>query len=81
MCIRDRWYPASYLLSILSLNGRTQSNPQTQKTLVTVLEKNHFINRNGNYGVTEYKVVEYTPEEREANSTLPQIPKQGNFDL
>lgn len=79
--IQAKWYPASYLLSILSLNGRTQSNPQTQKTLVTVLEKNHFINRNGNYGVTEYKVVEYTPEEREANSTLPQIPKQGNFDL
>ncbi|MEL6042978.1 VapE domain-containing protein [Bacteroides faecis] len=79
--IQAKWYPASYLLSILSLNGRTQSNPQTQKTLVTVLEKNHFINRNSNYGVTEYKVVEYTPEEREANSTLPQIPKQGNFDL
>ena len=79
--IQAKWYPASYLLSILSLNGRTQSNPQTQKTLVTVLEKNHFINRNGNYGVTDYKVVEYTPEEREANSTLPQIPKQGNFDL
>ena len=79
--IQAKWYPASYLLSILSLNGRTQSNPQTQKTLVTVLEKNHFINRNGNYGVTEYKVVEYTPEEREANSTLPQIPQQGNIDL
>ena len=79
--IQAKWYPASYLLSILSLNGRTQSNPQTQKTLVTVLEKNHFINRTANYGVTEYKVVEYTPEEREANSTLPQIPKQGNFDL
>lgn len=40
--INAQWYPASYILSILSVNGRTQSNQQAQKILVTVLEKNNF---------------------------------------
>lgn len=29
--IQAQWYPASYLLSVLSMNGRTQANTQTKK--------------------------------------------------
>ena len=79
--INAQWYPASYILSILSVNGRTQSNQQAQKILVTVLEKNNFHKRVTSDGVTEYMVVEYSREERKANSTLPQLPKQGKFEL
>ena len=55
--INAQWYPASYILSILSVNGRTQSNQQAQKILVTVLEKNNFHKRVTSDGVTEYMVV------------------------
>lgn len=43
--IQPQWFPASYLLSVLSLNGRTQSNAQMKRMLVTVLENNHFHSR------------------------------------
>ncbi len=43
--IQAQWYPASYLLSVLSMNGRTQANTQTKQMLVTVLESNHFHSR------------------------------------
>lgn len=74
--IHAQWYPASFILSTLSLNGRTQSNQQAQKILVTVLEKNNFHKRVTKDGVTEYLVVEYSPDERKANSVLPQLPEQ-----
>lgn len=77
--INAQWYPASHILSMLSMNGRTQSNQQAQKILVTVLEKNDFHKRVTPNGVTEYQVVEYSPEERNAHAVLPQHPKQQNF--
>lgn len=74
--INAQWYPASYLLSILSLNGRIQSNRQILQTLVTVLDENNYRKRTTKEGVTEYWVVEYSQEERKENSILPQQPEQ-----
>lgn len=79
--LNAKWYPAAYLLSVLSLNGRTQSNAQTKQMLVTVLESNHFQTRKTFNNVTEYCVVEYTPLERTENSTRPQLPIQKGLEL
>lgn len=79
--IGAKWYPASYLLSILSLNGRTQSNSQTLQILVTTLERNGFHSRKTANNITEYWVVEYSPEERTENSTRPQLPVQERLEL
>ena len=79
--ILAQWYPASYLLSVLSLNGRTQSNAQTKQMLTTVLENNHFHSRKTSNKVTEYWVVEYSPEERKENSIRPQLPVQKGLEL
>lgn len=79
--IQAQWYPAAYLLSILSMNGRTQSNSQTKKMLVTILENNHFHSRKTSNNVTEYWVVEYTPQERTENSIRPQLPVQKGLEL
>ncbi|WP_294629771.1 VapE domain-containing protein [uncultured Bacteroides sp.] len=79
--LNAKWYPASHLLSVVSLNGRTQSNLQAKQTLTAVLESHHFRSRKTENGITEYWVVEYTPEERNANSTLPQTPAQGTLEM
>lgn len=79
--IQAQWYPAAYLLSILSLNGRTLSNAHTKQTLVKVLESNNFRTRRTANGVTEYWVVTYTQEERTANAVLPQLPVQTEIGL
>ena len=79
--INAQWYPASYLLSILSLNGRTQSNNQTQQILVAALERNGFQSRKNANNITEYRVVEYSPEERKENAIRPQLPAQKGLKL
>ena len=79
--INAQWYPASYLLSILSLNGRTQSNNQTQQILVAALERNGFQSRKNANNITEYRVVEYSPEERKENAIRPQLPTQKGLKL
>lgn len=79
--LQAQWYPAAYLLSILSLNGRTLSNAHTKQTLVKVLESNNFRTRRTANGVTEYWVVTYTQEERTANAVLPQLPVQTEIGL
>ena len=79
--IEAKWYPASHLLSTLSLNGRIQSNSQILKTLVTVLDENGFRKRTTKNRVTEYCVVEYSQEERDKNSVLPQVAEQKNLEL
>ena len=79
--IQAQWFPASYLLSVLSLNGRTQSNAQMKRMLVTVLENNHFHSRKNDNKVTEYCVVEYTPQERTENSIRPQLPVQTGLEF
>lgn len=79
--IQAKWYPAAYLLSVLSLNGRTQSNAQMKQMLVNVLESNGFRSRKTADGVTEYWVVEYTPEERKENAIRPQLAEQKNLEL
>ena len=79
--IQAQWYPASYLLSVLSMNGRTQANTQTKKMLVTVLESNHFQSRKTSNNITEYWVVEYSAEERKENSIRPQLPVQTGLEL
>lgn len=76
-----QWYPAAYLLSILSLNGRTLSNAHTKQTLVKVLENHNFRTRRTVNGVTEYWVVMYTLEERMANAVLPQHPVQTEISM
>ncbi|WP_304964528.1 hypothetical protein [Bacteroides acidifaciens] len=47
-----------------------------KRMLVTVLENNHFHSRKNDNKVTEYCVVEYTPQERTENSIRPQLPVQ-----
>lgn len=79
--INAKWYSASSLLSIISLNGRIQSNRQTQQMLVTVLNGNKFRTRQTKDGVTEYWVVEYSQEERTENSIRPQLPVQKGLEL
>lgn len=79
--IQAQWYPAAYLLSVLSMNGRTQANAQMKQTLVTVLENNDFHSRKTSNNVTEYWVVEYTPQERTENSIRPQVPVQKGLEL
>ena len=79
--IQAQWYPAAYLLSVLSVNGRTQANAQMKQMLVTVLENNHFHSRKTSNNVTEYWVVEYTPQERTENSIRPQVPVQKGLEL
>lgn len=79
--IQAQWYPASYLLSVLSMNGRTQANAQMKQMLVTVLENNHFHSRKTSNNITEYWVVEYSAEERKENSIRPQLPVQTGLEL
>lgn len=79
--INAKWYSASSLLSTISLNGRIQSNRQTQQMLVTVLNGNKFRTRQTKDGVTEYWVVEYSQEERAENSIRPQLPVQKGLEL
>lgn len=79
--IQAQWYPAAYLLSVLSMNGRTQANAQMKQTLVTVLENNRFHSRKTSNNVTEYWVVEYSAEERKENSIRPQLPVQTGLEL
>lgn len=79
--LHAKWLPASQLLSILSLNARTQVSNQQQQILTTVLETNGFIKRVTPKNVTEYLVVEYTFEERHANSILPQLPVQKGLEI
>ena len=79
--LKAQWYPATYLLSILSLNGRIQSNSQAKQTLTAVLEKHHFLSRKTLNGITEYCVVEYTQDERKQNATLPLPPVQNKLEL
>lgn len=75
-----KWLPAARMLSMLSMNGRLQSNRQTLQTLVSVLDMSGFRSRVTKDGVTEYAVVEYTLEEREKNALLSQMPKEGEID-
>ena len=79
--LKAQWYPATYLLSILSLNGRIQSNSQAKQTLTAVLENHHFLSRKTLNGITEYCVVEYTQDERKQNATLPLPPVQNKLEL
>jgi predicted P-loop ATPase len=79
--IQAKWYPASQLLAILSMNGRTQANAQMKQMLVTVLESNHFESRKNANNITEYCVVEYSAEERNANAKLPLLPVQKGLEF
>ncbi|TGY27264.1 virulence protein E [Bacteroides caecimuris] len=79
--IQAKWYPASQLLAILSMNGRTQANAQMKQMLVTVLENNHFESRKNANNITEYCVVEYSAEERKENSIRPQLPVQKGLEF
>lgn len=76
-----KWYPASQLLAILSMNGRTQANAQMKQMLVTVLENNHFESRKNANNITEYWVVEYSAEERTENSKRSQLPVQKGLEF
>lgn len=79
--LQAQWLPASQLLSVLSLNGRTQANAQQQQILTVVLEINGFTKRVSPKGITEYLVVEYSLEERQAYSILPQMPRQEELGI
>lgn len=79
--IDAKWYPASHILSILSLNGRIQTTQQTQQILISVLEENNFPKRTTKQGMTEYWVVSYNQEEMNENAVLPQLPEQQNLEM
>jgi len=63
-----KWKPAAALLSYLSAAGRTQANAQTQQLLVQVLEKDNFMKRVNEHGITEYGVITLTIEEMDRNT-------------
>ncbi len=71
-----KWLPASAILGMLSVYGRTQSTRMSLQTLVTVLEANNFRQRESPQGITEYAVMEYTPEDRNRNAM--QVKQQEN---
>lgn len=58
-----KWIPAAAILSHLSIYGRTQANTQAQQILVQLLERDRFMKRVNKTGITEYGVVERTPQE------------------
>ena len=53
-----KWKPAAALLSTICIYGKVQVNRGTQQSLVQVLERDHFLKRTNDYGVTEYGVME-----------------------
>lgn len=58
-----KWRAAAVLMSTLCVYGRLQGNRQTLQTLVQVLERDGFRSRVNSYGVREYAVVEYSPDQ------------------
>lgn len=65
-----KWKPAAVLMSTLCIYGRLQGNRQTLQLLVQVLERDGFHCRTNSFGITEYAVVEYSPEEVDKNCKL-----------
>lgn len=65
--IEVKWKPAAALLSTISLYGRIQANKQTQQVLVQVLERDRFAKRVNESGITEYGVIEFTPDQVSTN--------------
>ena len=63
-----KWKPAAAILSYLSALGRTQANAQSQHLLVQVLEREGFMKRVNDYGVTEYSVIVLNADEVENNA-------------
>lgn len=66
--IEVKWKPAAAILATISMYGRIQANRQTQQILVQVLERDNFSKRMSPQGMTEYEVVEFTPEQISMNS-------------
>ena len=63
-----KWKPAAAILSYLGGAGRTLVNVQSQQLLVQVLERDGFMKRVNEYGITEYGVIALTMEEVESNA-------------
>jgi hypothetical protein len=63
-----KWKPAAAILAYLSMAGRTQANAQTQQLLVQILERDGFMKRVNDNGITEYGVLVLTQEEIEQNT-------------
>jgi hypothetical protein len=63
-----KWKSASVILAYLSAMGRTQANVETQQLLVQILERDRFMRRVNDNGITEYGVLVLTQEEIEQNS-------------
>lgn len=64
-----KWKPASSILSYLSIFGKTPANAQTHQLLVQILERDGFLKRVNDQGITEYAVLELTETEREEMSS------------
>lgn len=62
-----KWKPAATLLTALSIYGRTQANALTQQVLVQILERDGFTKRLNEHDITEYAVVEISPQEVNEN--------------
>ena len=54
-------------MGTISLYGRIQANRQTQQVLVQVLERDGFPKRMNESGITEYAVIEFTPDQVSAD--------------
>lgn len=63
-----KWKPAGAILSYLGGIGRTQVNVQSQQLLVQVLERDGFMKRVNEQGITEYGVIVLTMDEVESNA-------------
>ena len=63
-----KWKPAAAILSYLSAAGRTLVNAQSQQLLIQVLERDGFMKRVNEHGITEYGVIVLTMEEVESNA-------------
>ncbi|NDV83254.1 VapE domain-containing protein [Bacteroides sp. 51] len=63
-----KWKPAAAILSYLGGAGRTQVNAQSQQLLIQVLERDGFMKRVNEHGITEYGVIVLTMDEVENNA-------------
>ena len=78
--IEVKWRPAAALMGTISLYGRIQANRQTQQVLVQVLERDGFPKRMNESGITEYAVIEFTPDQVSANSRRVEEKGEGRME-
>lgn len=69
--IGAKWLSAAQMLFMICCSGRFQNSRQNTQTLVTVLQQHRFPKRMTPQGITEYAVMEYSQEEKNAHAAGP----------